>query len=94
MTTEQCWTERSLRPYWIQSPDCWYGWGVTAFSLADAIAILTRIGYEPPGDIGSLSAIENVRFEDLDPNVQRNMGPIVVRRLWYPFTCVYNLEPD
>jgi hypothetical protein len=82
-----------LTAYWIVPPDPnWtlsFSFGVTAYSLADALAIIRDSGYELPEDIGTLQIREDVRYDDLEPNhVRTNMGPIVVRGLWYPFRRV------
>lgn len=77
-----------LTAFWIEPPDG-PGYGVTAFSLQDALEILRSFGFELPDDLSSLRVTPGVRFEDLDPgHVVPNMGPIVVRGLWYPFVQI------
>jgi hypothetical protein len=63
------------------------GFGVTAFSLDEAIRIINLEGYGDylPEDIGQLNVIENVTITQLDQrHVVPNMGPMVMRGLWYP----------
>lgn len=83
-----------LTAYWIVSTsrrDGPLGFGVTAWSLGDAIRILRWAGYGQfiPDDLSTLSILENVAVADLDqPHVVANMGPIVVRGVWYPFIAL------
>lgn len=78
--------EQILTAYWIAHPSIGpLGFGVTAFSLNDAITMILQFGYELPEEKSSLSVTENIRYVDLDHHVQCNMGPIVVRGVWYPF---------
>lgn len=80
-----------LIPFWIKPPDPRgpLGFGVTAFSLEDAFSIIRNAGYSLPEDVSLLEIKENVRVADLDHrHVVLNMGPIVVRGMWYPFTKV------
>ena len=81
----------ALKPFWIAGPDPHgpTGFGVTAFSLADALRIIREAGYTLPDDPALLHVREGVRPSDLDEaHVAKNMGPIVVRGIWYPFTRV------
>lgn len=78
-----------LTAYWIKTLDSHgpLGFGVTAFSLADALQIIQAMGYRLPDDLDALEIKENVRFEDIDyRHVREHMGPMVVRGIWYPFT--------
>jgi hypothetical protein len=80
-----------LIPFWIIPPAGLHplGFGVTAHSLADALRILRAYGYELPAQEAGLRVVPNIRVADLDQNhVVPNMGPIVVRGLWYPFCGV------
>jgi hypothetical protein len=80
-----------LRAYWIAPPPGRgpIGFGVTAYSLRDALAIIRDSGYELPEDVASLEIIEDVRVDAPEPwHVRANMGPIVVRGMWYPFRRV------
>ena len=80
-----------LIPFWIEPPgkDGPRGFGVTAFSLADALRIIEDAGYSLPQDKNSLHIKEGVKVSDLDQShIVPNMGPIVVRGIWYPFTKV------
>jgi hypothetical protein len=77
-----------LTAFWIDGPDPRgaLGYGVTAFSIADAFEIIQRAGYRLPEDKSTLRILSNVKPADLDQHhVRENMGPIVVRGLWYPF---------
>jgi hypothetical protein len=78
-----------LTSYWIVSPNprAPLGFGVTGFSLEEALRIIRSEGYEDclPDDLGQLQVIENVAIQDLDQrHVVPNMGPMVMRGLWYP----------
>ena len=78
-----------LIPFWIQPPKDGpfppHGYGVTAFSLSDALRILREFGIRIPDDISRFEIIEGIRVSDLDQNhIVPNMGPIVVRGVWYP----------
>lgn len=77
-----------LTAFWIAGPDPRgpIGYGVTAFSITDAFEIVERAGYHLPGDKSSLRVHRDVKPAELDQgHVCGNMGPIVVRGLWYPF---------
>ena len=82
-----------LTAYWIVPPDRHgpVGFGVTAFDIADALRIIRSLGYADclPEDVGSLRITEGVRHAELEEkHVRANMGPIVVRGMWYPFVRV------
>jgi hypothetical protein len=86
-----------LKPYWIAMPQRHIeagqiiltpdpiGFGVTAFSLPDAIDIMTDFGIKLPDNLDRVSVSENVEFETLPSYVKKNMGPMIVRGLWFPF---------
>ncbi|MFO0961163.1 MAG: hypothetical protein U0800_27600 [Isosphaeraceae bacterium] len=79
-----------LTAFWIVPPGKWgpMGFGVTAYDLDDALNTIRLLGYARylPPDLGRLSIIEGVLYDDLEANhVRTNMGPIVVRGMWYPF---------
>jgi hypothetical protein len=77
-----------LVPFWIAVPQWTHapiGYGVTAHSLEDAIAIILGRGYCLPDDQEGLQIKRDVRYEKLPEYVQQHMGPIVVRGMWYPF---------
>ncbi len=81
----------SLIAFWIQFPGQapLQGFGVTAHSIPDALDILAKAGYRVPEDETTLRIKTGIRVSDLDErHVRPNMGPIVVRGLWYPFTVV------
>ena len=78
-----------LTSYWIAAPGpkLASSFGVTAYSIEDAFSLLAEAGY--PFDQNEVTVIENIRFEDLDPNhIVPNMGPMVLRGVWYPFLNV------
>lgn len=82
-----------LTAYWISTPfpHAPLGFGVTAHSIEDAIGIIRALGYDRflPDELGNLRVVERVTVADLDhPHVVANMGPIVVRGMWYPFVAV------
>jgi hypothetical protein len=81
-----------LTAFWIfpPSPHGPLGFGVTAWSLDDAIRIIRSLGYAGylPDDLSTLSVREGVTVADLHHHVVANMGPIVVRGMWYPFIAV------
>jgi hypothetical protein len=76
-----------LISFWIKDPDPSgpFGYGVTAFSITDAFEIVSRAGYRLPDDKSSLKISKDIKPADLDHHILDNMGPIVVRGLWYPF---------
>jgi hypothetical protein len=76
-----------LIPFWIQRPGAGFfeAYGVTGYSLSDALRILREFGIELPDDITDFEIIEGVRVADLDQDhIVPNIGPIVVRGIWYP----------
>ena len=82
-----------LTYFWIVPPDRRgpLGFGVTAYDLRDALGIIRGLGYADylPTDIDSLEIVEGIRYDELRSNhVRTNMGPIVVRGLWYPFVRI------
>jgi hypothetical protein len=82
-----------LTAYWIRTPfrRAPLGFGVTARSFDDAVKIMRALGYGCylPEDLSLLDVREGVTFAELDQlNVVPNMGPIVVRGMWYPFVAV------
>lgn len=80
-----------LTAYWITFPPGrvpTLGLGVTAYDLDDALGIIRRMGCADllPQDLSSLRITAGVRYADLEKNhIRANMGPIVVRGMWYPF---------
>jgi hypothetical protein len=80
--------ESLLTSYWIKTPYLTgpIGFGVTAYSLDDAVRIIRGWGFELPEDLNLLTIREEITVADLDQfNVVARMGPIVNRGLWYPF---------
>jgi hypothetical protein len=82
-----------LTAFWIvpPSPHGPLGFGVTGWSLDDALRIIRALGYGSylPDDLSNLVIREGVTVADLDhAYVVANMGPIVVRGMWYPFLTV------
>jgi len=84
-------TEPILTAFWIEGfdPNGALGYGVTAFSLDDALEIVSRAGHSLPADTSLFAVHENVNPIDLPHQYIRDqMGPIVVRGVWYPFVMV------
>ena len=82
-----------LTAYWITPPSQHgpLGFGVTALSLDDAIFIIRELSYGTwlPDDLSLLKIREGVTVAKLnEPYVVANMGPIVVRGMWYPFIAL------
>lgn len=82
-----------LTAYWIESPlpHAPLGFGVTGWSLDDALSIVRALGYGHylPDDLTDLRITEGITVAELDQrHVVANMGPIVVRGTWYPFVAV------
>jgi hypothetical protein len=75
--------ESMLTAFWFRTSKG-LGYGVTAFSQEDAEELLRSFGYLRDGE--TLKAIEKgVAHTQLDQDhVVPNMGPIVVRGVWYP----------
>ena len=67
------------------------GFGVTARSLNDALAIIRALDYGRylPDDLAGVQVTEGVTVAELDQShIVPNMGPITVRGMWYPFVAV------
>jgi hypothetical protein len=82
-----------LQTYWVVPPSEHgpLGIGVTAWSLDDAVAIMNSEGYGRwlPADRRDLVVTEGITVAELDQrHIVPNMGPIVVRGIWYPFTRI------
>ena len=82
-----------LAAFWIVPPsrNGPLGFGVTAYDVDDALGIIRSLGYAEylPNDIELVKITRGVRYADLAENhVRTNMGPIVVRGMWYPFVRV------
>jgi len=82
-----------LTAYWIvpPSPHGPLGFGVTAWLFDDAVQIIRAIGYGEylPDDLNTLTVKKGITVAKLDqPHVVANMGPIVVRGMWYPFVTI------
>jgi hypothetical protein len=84
---------QGLKAFWIKSPlaHAPLGFGVTARSLDDALQIIEAMDYSCylPPDRSALQIKAGVTVAELDqPHVVANMGPIVVRGMWYPFVAL------
>ena len=82
-----------LTAYWIESPlpHAPLGFGVAAWSFDDALAIIRAMQYGRclPDELAGLRVTDGITVADLDQtHVVANMGPIVVRGMWYPFVAV------
>jgi len=61
----------------------WYG--VSAYSLDDARALLRQYGYEIDPDDPAVSVRERVVLTDEEVrHIGPNMGPVQLRGVWYP----------
>jgi hypothetical protein len=85
--------EKKLTAFWIKSPcpRAPLGFGVTAWSLEDALQIIQALDYGTylPADLALLDVVTGVTVDDLDqPHVISKMGPIIVRGIWYPFLAI------
>ena len=77
-----------LTAFWISFPEDTnfpLGLGVTAYGIDDAYSLLEERGYEFHKQAKSINVKEQVTVEELDySHIVQNMGPIVVRGVWYP----------
>ncbi len=82
-------SDESLRQFWISLPSRSgpLGFGITAFSLTEALELLRAMDYGTylPEDLTTLVATEGVDVAELNPHVRAHMGPISMRGMWYPF---------
>jgi hypothetical protein len=78
----------SLQTFWLSFPDndnFPVGFGVTAYSLGDAYALLKANGYEFHERAARVEVREGITVAEIELNhVRNNMGPIVTRGVWYP----------
>ncbi len=87
MTKTQC---NCLTSFWISFPEdneFPFGIGITAFTLHDAYSILENKGINYLKEAKIIEIIENIKWDDI-PNKEKvhpEMGPIVVRGIWYPY---------
>jgi hypothetical protein len=82
-----------LIAFWIKPPlpHAPLGFGVTARSRTDALAIIEAFGYSRylPDNLDGIEITEGITVAELDqPHVVAHMGPIAVRGMWYPFVVV------
>lgn len=84
--------DRDLIAFWIKSPDPRgpLGFGVTAWSVDDALAIVCAFDYRRflPTKLNELQITKSVDIAELHHHVVANMGSIAVRGMWYPFFVV------
>jgi len=74
-----------LTRYWFRS-NRGLGFGVTAWSVADAEKLLNSAQYERGRDFEVNDAIENVDVRTLDQDhIAPNIGPPHLRGVWFPF---------
>lgn len=83
----------ALTAFRVQSPFPYapLGFGVTAWSLGDSLAIIRAFDYGRylPDDLAGVRVTEGVTLAGLDLlHVVPNMGPINLRGMWYPFVAV------
>jgi hypothetical protein len=81
-----------LRRYWFPITNCFTlsGFGVTAYSRADAEEILRISHFLPWQNWVVQEVVEDIDVSQLVDNVRKNMGPPNLRGVWYP--CL-NLLP-
>jgi hypothetical protein len=61
----------------------WYG--VSGYSLEDAISLLREAGFEIDPTDSSVNVRENVRLTEFEErHIGPNMGPMQLRGVWYP----------
>jgi len=80
--------DKLLTPYWISFPNIDFSiktFGVTAYSIDDAYSLLKEFGYDYRTITNLVEVKENITWDELEKNhVTPNMGPIVIRGIWYP----------
>jgi hypothetical protein len=73
-----------LRRYWFQTKTG-FGFGVTAYSIADARELLAAVIHDRYRESEVLTITEDVDIRSLDQaHVISNMGPPNLRGVWYP----------
>ena len=85
-----------LTAYWITTSSMapTFGYGVTARSIEDAFAILGAEGYPIDPSEAGVVVRPDITPADLDQlNIVPNIGPIVVRGVWYPFLNLRGTKP-
>jgi hypothetical protein len=85
-------SEDVLIHYWLKPPRPHgpLGFGVTAFSLDDAIRIIRWNGYSFPERLDGVEVRAGITFEELTTldhanYITTHLGPMAARGLWYPF---------
>jgi hypothetical protein len=79
-----------LTRYWLNVPGL-VGFGVTAFSVNDALLLLEAEGYLMPPDV---EIISNVDVSQLDAkHMIPNAGPPCFRGVWFPCLNIGWCEP-
>jgi hypothetical protein len=76
-----------LTAFWVSFPlnyDFPLGFGVTAWSEQDALELLEERGFDYHRRAKKVDVRAGVTVDELDRHVRPNMGPIVVRGVWYP----------
>ncbi len=78
--------DRHLTTYWIEPPvGMIRQFGVSAYSLEDAVFLLREAGYEIDVNVPGTTVREGITVADLDQHhVAPNMGPMVFRGVWFP----------
>lgn len=77
-----------LTTFWVEFGDAHANkYGVTAYSLDDAISLLKEKVFRKQPMPPILNYKENIRVSDLDQNhVVPNIGPISERGIWFPIS--------
>ena len=80
--------KKLLTAFWIEFGDGLANkYGVTAYSLDDAINLLKEKPFHKQVMPPVLSYKRNIKFSELDQNhVVPNMGPISERGVWFPIS--------
>ena len=80
--------KNGLQTFWLtfpENPNFPMGFGVTAYSIADAYALLKANGYTFHELASRVEVREGITVGDTElSHVRANMGPIVTRGVWYP----------
>lgn len=73
-----------LHRFWFKTKEG-FGFGVTAYSIEDALSLLDEIGRPLALEGDVVDIIEDVDIRELDQaHVTPNMGPPNFRGVWYP----------
>jgi hypothetical protein len=81
-------SDGTLTAFWVsfpKDPTFPLGLGVTAWSRADALRLLEERGYDFHLRATEIAFREGITIDDVEyAHVRPNMGPMIVRGVWYP----------